>query len=134
MDGNTKVNPSTLEGYRGNVERYIILRIGSVPAERLSGRQIDEMETWLLNKGGKCGQGLSNNTVRQVHKILSKALKDGRKLRRFGQKGVAEVAVVEPPQETQYEAGTMAWEDVTRVLDGANDPPFGTFGSTVAGR
>ena len=126
MDGNTKVKPRTLEGYRGNVERYIIPRIGSVPVERLSGRQIDDMETWLLIKGGKHGQGLSNNTVRQVHKILSKALKDGRKLKKFSRKVLDEVEVVDPPKETQYEAGTLAWEDLSNFLDTVKDLQYRT--------
>lgn len=121
MDGNKSVSVRTLEGYRGNVERYIIPRIGSVPVERLSGRQVAEMETWLLNKGGRYGRGLSNNTVRQVHRILSKALKDGRKLKKFGRKVVDEVEVVEGPQETQYEEWTLSWEDITRFLDGIKD-------------
>ena len=121
LDENKSVSDRTMEGYRGNVERYIIPRIGPLPVERLSGRQVAEMETWLLNRGGRYGQGLSNNPVRQVHRILRKALKDGRKLKKFGRKVVDEVEVVEAPQEIQYEGGTLSWEDITRFLDGVKD-------------
>lgn len=62
----------TLEGYRGNIDRYILPRIGSVLLEKLTARQVQEMESALLKKGGRNEQQLSPSTVLQVHRILSK--------------------------------------------------------------
>ena len=70
--------------------------------------------------------GMSNKTARQVRKLLDKALKDGHKLEKFARKVVDEVAEIEAPQETQYEAGTLARENVTRFFDRVEDLQYRT--------
>ena len=126
LDGNTKVETRTLEGYRGNVERYITPNIGHIPVERLSAQQIKDMETWLLREGGKSGKGLSETTVRQVHRILSKALKDGQKLKQFSRRALGEIQNVEPPKETPFESGTLTWEDIPTFFEHIDDPQYST--------
>ncbi len=126
LDGNTWVETRTLEGYRGNVERYIIPNIGHIPVERLSAQQIKDMETWLLREGGKSGKGLSETTVRQVHRILSKALKDGQKLKQFSRRALGEIQDVEPPKETPFESGTLTWEDIPTFFAHMDDPQYST--------
>lgn len=98
------VSQRSLEGYRGNLEIYILPMIGSVRLERLSASQVQEMESALLRNGGKNGGPLSPRTVLQVHRILSKALKDAVKLG-LVRRNVA--AMVEPPRITQYEVRTL---------------------------
>ena len=126
LDGNTKVQTRTLEGYRGNVERYIIPRIGPIPVERLSAQQIKDMETWLLREGGKSGQGLCGTTVRQVHRILSKAFKDGKRLKQISGRALGEIQDVEPPKETPFESGTLTWEDIPTFFKHIDDPQYST--------
>ena len=115
------VTQRTLEGYQGNVERYIIPMIGNVPVEKLSTQQVQEMESQLLRKGGRNQQGLSKNTVLQVHRILSRAVKDGRKRKKLSRKVVDAVEAVDPPKAAPFEASAMAWEEVPQLLAQVND-------------
>ena len=120
----THVSRRTLEGYRGNLERYILPRIGNISLERLSAQQVQEMETSLLRNGGSNGRVLSPTTVLQVHRILSKALKDALKLG-IVRWNVAEA--VEPPRITRYEARTLTWDEVPKFLEQVNEPLYRTL-------
>ena len=53
----THVRQRTLEGYRGNIERYIIPAIGNISLDKLTARHIQEMEAALLRDGGIKGRG-----------------------------------------------------------------------------
>lgn len=68
---------TTLEGYRGLIERYILPRIGGVVLQELTPPTIN----WLyadVRKGGRArGAGpLSLKTIREVHVVLHRALQD----------------------------------------------------------
>ncbi len=51
----THVRQRTLEGYRGNIERYIIPAIGNMALDKLAARHVQEMAASLLRDRG--GQG-----------------------------------------------------------------------------
>ena len=99
-------------------------KIGSVPLERLSARQVQAMESGLLRNGGRNGTPLSPRTVLQVHRIFSKALKDAVK---HGFIGRNVAAMVEPPRITPYEVPTLSWEQVPMLLDKVGDPQYRTL-------
>ena len=111
----THVRRRTQEGYRGNLDRYILPKIGNVPLDKLTPRDIEEMEAELLRDGGSrtTGRGLSPTTVLQVHRILSNALRHAVKLGMVT-RNVAEV--VDPPRVTRYEAHTLEQDEVHSLL------------------
>ena len=114
----------SLEGYQGNLDRYILPRIGTIPLDKLSARHVQEMESALLREGGRNGRPLSPRTVLQVHRILSKALKEAKKLGILG-RNVAEA--VDPPRITKHEARTLTWEEVPKLLQYVEDPQYRTL-------
>jgi integrase len=65
----TNTTPRTQEGYRGNIDRYIIPAIGHIELQKLTPAQIQKMYTELLERH------LSNRTIGHAHRVLSEALK-----------------------------------------------------------
>ena len=118
------VSQRTLEGYQGNIDRYILPRIGSIPLEKLTARHVQEMESSLLREGGRNERPLSPSTVLQVHRILSKALKEAVKLGLL-RRSVA--AVVTPPRRRKHEVRTLTWEEVGQFLQHVEDPQYRTL-------
>ena len=82
------------------------------------------MESALLRNGRRNGGSLSPRTVLQVHRILSKALKDAANHGTLHQ-NVA--SMVKPPRITQYEVRTLSWEQVPMFLDKVGDPQYRTM-------
>lgn len=72
------LRPSTIDGYRRNLEGYIIPRLGNVRVDALTAPQLDVVYTELLESGKRRdGTGLSKRSVRYIHTTLHKALNDG---------------------------------------------------------
>ena len=71
------VRPSTFRSYRQHVECHICPQLGSVPLQKLSGAQINALYATLALCDKKDGRsGLSALTIRHVHAVLHRALKD----------------------------------------------------------
>ena len=77
-----KVRPSSHQTYRGYIDNHIRPNIGDIPLERLTALDIQKLCKKLLANGRvdrleSKGQpkGLSVKTVRNIHQILSSALK-----------------------------------------------------------
>ena len=76
------LKPSTWEAYRINFECHVQPRIGSIPLARLTTARLNEFYGELLENGRRRGprpdgsSGLSEQTVRNIHAALRKALKD----------------------------------------------------------
>ena len=77
-----KVRPSSHQTYRGYIDNHIRPNIGDIPLEKLSSLDLQKFYKMLLTKGRvdrleAKGQpkGLSAKTVRNIHQILSSALK-----------------------------------------------------------
>lgn len=64
------LSPSTLIGYRGKIDGYIIPLIGTRKLEQVTPAVLDEVYARLREKGGADGKPLSARTVRHVHAIL----------------------------------------------------------------
>jgi integrase len=72
------LRPSTVDGYRRNLEGYIIPRLGHIKVGALTAPQLDVVYAELLERGRRRdGTGLSKRSVRYVHTTLHKALNDG---------------------------------------------------------
>ena len=71
------IGPSTLESYRGNIERYILPRVGDLPLRALTPPRINQLYAFVRDNGRLRGKGpLSLKTVREVHVTLHRALED----------------------------------------------------------
>jgi integrase len=58
----------TQQGYRGYFRRYVEPKVGKIPLQSLTARHVQGIYADML------GQGLSNTTVVQLHRILKEAL------------------------------------------------------------
>lgn len=67
---------TTLANYRNAIRKYVIPFLGARQLYTLDRRAINDMYRHLLARGGKDGRPLSAETVRHVHRMLMKALKD----------------------------------------------------------
>jgi len=71
------VRPSSYRSYVQHVECHVCPHIGSVQLQRLSGSQINALYAKLALCGKKDGKsGLSPLSIRHVHAVLHRALKD----------------------------------------------------------
>lgn len=68
--------PSTLRGYRGNLQRYVLPRLGDRALQDLTASDLDALYLDLLRTGGPRNTGLSLASVHHVHAVLNKLLND----------------------------------------------------------
>jgi integrase len=72
-----RVRASTFDSYQRLVGRYIIPSLGSVPLQKLSPAQVQAFySSQLTGTGGRSGTGLSPRSVRYLHALLHRALKE----------------------------------------------------------
>ena len=72
-----QLRPSTFHSYRRNVELHVIPAIGRIPLQKLAPEDLDTLYANLLGNGRRNGNGgLSVKTVRSIHLVVHKALKD----------------------------------------------------------
>ena len=119
-----RVSNRTFERYKGNVDRYLIPKLGHIALNKLIPRQVQKMESELLESGGYNAKRLSPRTVVQAHRVLSKSLNDAVRL------GIVSrnvVAAVERPRATKYEAQALSWSEVHEFLDQIPDPVYLTL-------
>jgi hypothetical protein len=67
---------TTLSNYRNAVTKYIVPLLGRRHLYTLDKRAIHDLYRHLLARGDRNGTPLSTDTVRHVHRTLTKALKD----------------------------------------------------------
>ena len=111
----THVRQRTLEGYRGNLDRYIIPALGSIALEKLAARHIQSFESDCLRRG------LSAQTVLHCHRIIFQVLRWGVKMGILG-RNVAEA--VDPPRPQRREAQILDWEGVRKLLEVAQSSSY----------
>ncbi len=69
------LSPSTAREYERIIKVHILPTFGKVPVARLRTAQLDAFYAKLRDGGGKDGKPLSPATVRQVHAVLRRALR-----------------------------------------------------------
>jgi integrase len=70
------VKPKTLAGYRHDIDRYIVPRIGRMRLQALRPAVISKLYRDLSEHGGRDGRPLSATTISHIHRTLRKALAD----------------------------------------------------------
>jgi integrase len=108
------VAPKTWESYRQLVESYVIPRIGSLFLRRLTPGDLNRLYDELLANGRKRGGGLSRRTVRYVHAVMHRALKDAV---RWGKltRNVADLA--DPPRPRRVDRPTWDAHQIRGFLE-----------------
>lgn len=72
-----RLEQSTIDGYKGNIENHIIPCIGHIPLQKLKAVHIQEFYNERLKSGRKDKKkgGLSAKSILYIHLVLSEALK-----------------------------------------------------------
>jgi integrase len=73
--GVKEISPTTLEGYRRQIDQRIIPALGRIPVRRLDVETLDTFYAELRRRGKHGGRPLSASTVRAVHTVLSGSLR-----------------------------------------------------------
>jgi hypothetical protein len=71
-----RLRASTRANYRTNLQVHIIPALGALKLQRLTAPRIAAFYSQLLADGRRDGRGLSPKTVRNIHALLHRALKD----------------------------------------------------------
>jgi Phage integrase, N-terminal SAM-like domain/Arm DNA-binding domain len=71
-----RLRPSTRANYQTNLQVHIIPALGSLKLQRLTAPRIASFYSELLADGRRDGKGLAPKTVRNIHALLHRALKD----------------------------------------------------------
>ncbi len=72
----TQLEPTTWINYRRRIARYFQPRLGNIPLQALRVQHLNALYAELKERGGAKGQPLAVATVRRLHAVLHKALKD----------------------------------------------------------
>jgi len=96
--------------YEPKVRRWIIPQLGRHKLDRLQPEHLDAFYTWLA------GQGLKPNTVLQIHRILSRALKVAWKR---GKTGHNVALLVDAPIGEEADIEALSREEARRILAAA---------------
>ena len=73
----TGISPKTAERYRELVENQIVPHLGAKPVQKLRPLDVEGWQIILRTKGRKGGMGgISTQTIKHAHRILSHALDD----------------------------------------------------------
>jgi integrase len=75
-DREPRLRPTTYANYQTQIRTHVLPALGSVELQRLSPAQLNNFYRALLAGGRRDGQGLAPKTVRNIHAILHRALKD----------------------------------------------------------
>ena len=76
LPGLTKIRPSTVRGYRGHIQFYLVPALGGTRLSALGTPMINRLYADLQHGTGRGGRTLSASTIRRVHATLHSALAD----------------------------------------------------------
>lgn len=120
-----KVRPSSHQTYRGYIDHHIKPYIGSIPLAKLTSLELQQLYKELLTSGRvdrteskKQPKGLSPKTVRNIHQIISSALKLAMEQRLLSRNPADACAL---PKLERKEMKTLPPEQLTSFLREARD-------------
>ena len=113
-----RLRPSIFDDYDQRIHRHILPRLGRIEMQDLHALMLDQLYADLLRQVGPRGRPLAAKTVRNVHVIVRKALRDASR-KRLVSRNVALDA--DPPKVIGLrERGLTVWspEELTAFLTG----------------
>lgn len=109
--------PKTREDYARLLRNHVIPTLGKTPLQRLTADDIESLQSRLLREGRRDGGGgLSQQSVRHVHAVLSAALTRAVKLKLISSNPVRDA---EAPAEPHREQAVLDAEQTRAVLAAA---------------
>ena len=115
------IRPTTYRSYVQHVDCHIVPHIGSVRLEKLSGATISALYAKLAQSGKRNGRsGLSALSIRHVHAVLHRALKDAV---RWGRLSRNPIDAADPPRVngSGHEMKTWTAEQLAAFLSATQD-------------
>jgi len=113
--GAASLRLSTFDSYRSTVEGHIVPHIGSVALQKLAPGQLNALYAHLLAAGRRDGKGgLSPRSVRYVHAVIHRAMRDALKWHRIVRNPVD---AAEPPRQAKTSQKTWTAGELRQFLD-----------------
>ena len=101
------LRPSTWQSYKHSIEQHVIPTLGHLQLQRLTADHLDQLYAQLLTTGRVDGKGgLAPKTVRSIHTIVHKALRDAER-KRLVNRNVAHAA--DPPRVRAHDREMKTW-------------------------
>jgi integrase len=124
--GVKEISPTTLAGYRHQIDHRIIPALGRMSVHRLDAETLDRFYAELRRRGRHDGKALSASQVRATHTVLSGALKQAVA---WGWIAHNPARLATPPSMPRDEVQPPPVEQVAGLLGVAQerDPKFGLF-------
>ena len=120
------VKPTTFEGYRHNVEHYVIPRIGNLRLQAVRPAIISKLYRDLLDHGGRREGPLSPLTVDGIHRTLRKAFNDAVRVEQLLPSNPV-VRATRPKARGKERADLWTTEQLRTFLAGAAGHRIGAF-------
>jgi len=111
----TRNRPLTITAYRIIVDRHIIPVIGGIALTKLQPKDVQRMQARVIEVG------LSANTAKHVHVVLSKAIKDAMR-RGLVHRNVCQL--VDQPLVSRYKVDAPDHREIVRILEFAKQTPY----------
>jgi integrase len=108
-----RLRPSTRANYQTNLQVHILPALGALKLQRLTAPRIAAFYSDLLADGRRDGQGLAPKTVRNIHALLHRALKDAA---RWGYVPHNRADGVDPPRGASPERRVWSPEQLRAFL------------------
>jgi len=109
------LTPSTIAGYKVNIEKHIIPAIGSIPLQKLQPAQVQKFYNEKLKNGRLDGKGgLSAKSVIYIHRNLREALSYAVK-QQLIMRNVADM--VELPKQKKFQATFLDEVEAQELLE-----------------
>ena len=120
------ISPTTVNSYRGYIDRSILPSLGHLQVGRLDAATLDAFYAHLRKQGGKGGRPMAASSVHQVHAILSGALN---RAVVWGWIASNPARLASPPSVERADTRPPAVEDAARLLAVAmaEDSELGLF-------
>ena len=120
------LRPSTYDSYLTNIRLHIVPALGHIRLQQLTVDHLDRFYASQLSDGNRRGAraGLSPKTVRHLHTILHRALRDAVR-KNLVVRNVADAA--DPPKLRRPSEGIRTWtaSQLREFLDATSDHPLG---------
>jgi len=119
------LKPKTIQGYRYNVERYIVPRIGGTRLRDLRAARLSKFYKDLAVNGGRNGDPLGHSSIESVHRTLRAALSAAVKADLLGSNPASKAVL--PPKPSQSIVRRRALEicELRLLLDAAAEHRLG---------